>query len=79
MRDGDPSISISPEADTFVAAGAPTTNFGTPDYADTYGGQNPSCVLASAPAYTLMRFDLSAIPLGAEISHVELDTTTRAG
>ena len=26
-----------------------------------------------------MRFDLSAIPLGAKISHVELDTTTRAG
>ena len=33
----------------------------------------------SSPAYTLMRFDLSAIPAGAHITHVELDTTTRAG
>ena len=73
------SVSIPPEADTFVSNDAPTTNFGTQDFADTYGGFNSNCVPLSSPAYTLMRFDLSAIPAGAHITHVELDTTTRAG
>ena len=73
------TLSIAPEADTFVSNGAPTVNYGTQDYADTYGGFSPSCVPLSAPAYTLMRFDLSSIPAGATITHVELDTTTRAG
>ena len=73
------SLSIAPEADTFVSDGAPTTNYGTQDFADTYGGFSQSCVPLSAPAYTLMRFDLSSIPAGATITHVELDTTTRAG
>jgi Tol biopolymer transport system component len=73
------SLSIAPEADTFVSDGAPTANYGTTDYADTYGGFSASCVPLSAPAYTLMRFDLSSIPAGATITHAELVTTTRAG
>ena len=73
------SVAIEPEADTYVALGAPTANFGTLDYADTYGGHSTSCVLANDTSYTLMRFDLAAIPSGAQITHVELDTTTRAG
>jgi CSLREA domain-containing protein len=73
------TLSIAPEADTFVSNGAPTVNYGTQDYADTYGGFSPVCVPLSAPAYTLMRFDLSSIPAGAMVTNVELDTTTRAG
>ena len=73
------TLTIAPEADTFVSNGAPTTNFGTQDFADTYGGFSPSCVPLSAPAYTLMRFDLSSIPAGAMITDAELHTTTRAG
>jgi CSLREA domain-containing protein len=73
------TLSIAPEADTFVSNSAPTVNYGTQDYADTYGGFSPSCVPLSAPAYTLMRFDLSSIPAGAMVTNVELDTTTRAG
>ena len=73
------SVTIAPEADTFVALGAPGTNFGTADYADTFGGHNPACVLANDTSYTLLRFDLSAIPAGSVITGVELDTTTRAG
>lgn len=73
------TLTIAPEADTFVSNGAPTTNYGLEDYADTYGGFSPSCVPLSAPAYTLMRFDLSSIPAGAMITDAELHTTTRAG
>ena len=76
---GGTTITIAPEADTYVAAGAPSTNFSTLDYSDVYGGKNPSCVLANGTSYTLMRFDLSAIPAGMTITNVELDTTTRAG
>ncbi len=78
------TIKLFPEADTFVSAGTPDTNFnsagGAPrDYVDTYGGFNPSCVPYNAPAYGLLRFDLDAIPDGAVISDARIVTTTRAG
>ncbi len=73
------TVTLTPVADTFVAAGAPTTNFGSLDYADVYGGSNPGCVLANGTSYTLMRFNLSAIPAGATITDARLETTTRAG
>ncbi len=77
-------IKIFPEADTFVSAGSPDTNFnsdgGVPrDYFDTYGGFTTSCVPYNAPAYGLLRFDLDAIPDGAVISDARIVTTTRAG
>jgi CSLREA domain-containing protein len=73
------TVSLEPVADTFVAKGAPDSNFGTLDYADVYGGANPSCVLAQGRSYTLMRFDLSSIPAGAVITDARLEATTRAG
>ena len=77
---GTGTVTIPPEADTYVASGAPTTNFGTLGVADVYGGIGAhGCVLATGTSYTLMRFDLSSIPAGASISDVELETTTRAG
>ena len=76
---GSGTVQIEPEADAFVAKGAPTTNFGSLDYADVYGGANPSCVLANGRSYTLMRFDLSSIPDDVPITNARLETTTRAG
>ena len=76
--DGGTEIVIAPEADTFVTEGAVENNYGTLDYADVYGGRAFFRSL-SAPVYTLMRFDLSAIPAGATITDVRLETTTRAG
>ncbi len=76
---GGTTITIPPQADTFVDAAQPTTNFGTADYSDTFGGTNTSCVLADGTSYTLMRFDLSSIPANATVTDVRLDTTTRAG
>ncbi len=72
-------VQIEPVADTFVAKGAPDANFGDKTYADVYGGGNTSCVLANGRSYTLMRFDLSAIPTGVTITDARLETTTRAG
>jgi Tol biopolymer transport system component len=73
------TITIAPEADTYVSGSSPAANFGTDDHFDTYGGFNPNCVPHTAPAYGLLRFDLSAIPPGSVISDVRLVTTTRAG
>ena len=73
------TITIAPEADTYVSATQPTTNFGTDDFFDTYGGFSASCVPHSAPAYGLLRFDLSAIPPGSVIADARIVTTTRAG
>ena len=74
------TVSIAPEADTFVDANQPGENFGTLDYSDVYGGSNPAgCVLADGMSYTLMRFDLSSLPAGATIVDAQLQTTTRAG
>jgi WD40-like Beta Propeller Repeat/Right handed beta helix region len=76
----DTTVSIAPEADTFVDAAQPGENFDTLDYSDVYGGSAPAgCVLADGMSYTLMRFDLSAIPAGATIVDAQLQTTTRAG
>ena len=74
------TVSIAPEADTFVDANQPGENFDTLDYSDVYGGSNPAgCVLADGMSYTLMRFDLSSLPAGATIVDAQLQTTTRAG
>ena len=74
------TVSIAPEADTFVDANQPGENFDTLDYSDVYGGSNPGvCVLADGMSYTLMRFDLSSLPAGATIVNAQLQTTTRAG
>jgi Tol biopolymer transport system component len=73
------TITIAPEADTYVSGTLPTTNFGTDDHFDSYGGFNATCVPHSAPAYGLLRFDLSAIPPGSVISDARIVTTTRAG
>ena len=73
------TITIAPEADTYVSGSLPGTNFGTDDHFDTYGGFSTACVPHNAPAYGLLRFDLSAIPAGSLISDASIVTTTRAG
>ena len=73
------TITIAPEADTYVSQAEPETNFGADDHFDTYGGFSTACVPHSAPAYGLLRFDLSAIPAGSVISAARIVTTTRAG
>src|SRR5262249_27754690 len=72
-------VTIAPEADATVAQGAPDTNFGTLDYSDTYGGANPFCLASDVQSrsYTLLRFDLSSIPAGTTVAHVQLQMTSR--
>src|SRR4051794_27841534 len=48
---------LSPSGDTFVSAGAPTTNFSTADHIDTYGGTTLENDPYDAPVYGLLNFD----------------------
>jgi len=75
------TVAIVPEADTYVSASQPGVNLGSADHFDTYGGSSASCVPHSAPAYGLLRFDVSSvsIPAGWVISDARIVMTTRAG
>jgi WD40-like Beta Propeller Repeat/Right handed beta helix region/Periplasmic copper-binding protein (NosD) len=73
------SVTLNPVADAMVDAAHPNTNFGSTDYADVYGGTNPSNMLADGQSYALLRFNLAPIPAGATITNVELHMTSRAG
>ncbi len=79
-------ISLTPVADAFVSAQAPSVNFGAQDYLDVFGGTNPSCTSTpdrlggfTGQAYGLLKFDLSSIPAGAVVTGASLKMTTRAG
>jgi len=72
------TVTLEPVADTYVSGSQPTTSFGTAGYFDTYGGFSASCVPHSAPAYGLLRFDLSSLPAG-EITDAKIVLTSRAG
>ena len=78
------TITIEPEADTFVSGTSPGTNFGATDYFDTYGGFSSSCV--SPPVQPLSARPTACcastsrrIPAGAVISDARIVATTRAG
>ena len=80
------AMSLTPVADTFVSGQDPAVNFGTRNNVDVYGGSSPSCTITpdragglTAPAYGLLKFDLSSIPAGAVVTGASLKMTTRAG
>ncbi|HEX7222348.1 MAG TPA: DNRLRE domain-containing protein, partial [Candidatus Limnocylindrales bacterium] len=75
---GETVVTLVPEADTYVDGAATTTNFGSADHFDTYGGFSSNCVPHTAPAYGLLRFDVSGLPSG-EIVDARLVLTSRAG
>jgi CSLREA domain-containing protein len=63
------SLVIVPEADTYVDAANPTTNFGTQPSFDTFGGDG---FARPGPQYGLLRFDLSSLPAGAVVTSARL-------
>jgi hypothetical protein len=76
------SVSLQPVADTVVAAGAPTTAFGSNAEMDVYGGTSPVCLppgMTPSPHYGLLKFDLSSVPDDAVITDVTLTLTSLSG
>ncbi len=81
-----PPISLTAIADTFVSQQEPTRNFGSAGYLDTYGGTQSTCTVTpdrpsgfTAPAYGLLKFDLSSIPAGAVVTGARVRLVSRAG
>ena len=72
------SITLTPEADTFVRASTPTASNGTKTSFDVHGGAS-SYGCGTGPAFGLLRFDLSAIPAGATITGATLRLTSFTG
>ena len=74
------TVTIAPEADTFVVGeeGLTTTNYGGFDYFDTYGGFTRNCEPWAAPAYSLLRFPLDAIPGGRQLMDARVRLVERA-
>ncbi|HVD25014.1 MAG TPA: DNRLRE domain-containing protein, partial [Gaiellaceae bacterium] len=71
-------VTLEPVADTYVSGTQPDATFGSADHFDTYGGFSASCVPHSAPAYGLLRFNLSTLPTG-QIADAKIVLTSRAG
>jgi Tol biopolymer transport system component len=71
---------ISPTADTFVSAANPTTNYGTADHIDSFGGTSGvNGPTEGGQDYGLLRFDLGAIPAGATITGAKIRLVSSAG
>jgi hypothetical protein len=73
------TLTFTADQDTFVSESSPSSNFGNTDYFDVYGGRNPNCVPFAAPAFGLLRFNLSALPADAEIASARVVLTSRNG
>ena len=65
------SITLTPEADTFVRASDPAAAHGLETSFDVHGGAS-SYGCGTGPAVGLLRFDLGAIPAGAVITGATL-------
>ena len=72
------SITLTPEADTFVRASDPTVPHGLETSFDVHGGAT-SYGCGIGPSVGLLRFDLSSIPAGATITNATLQLTSFAG
>lgn len=72
------SITLTPEADTFVRASDPAVAHGLDTSFDVHGGAS-SYGCGTGPAIGLLRFDLSAIPAGALITSATLRLSSFTG
>ena len=72
------SITLTPEADTFVRASGPNVSHGLKTFIDVHGGASPyGC--GTGPAVGLLRFDLGAVPAGATITGASLQLSSLTG
>ena len=82
LGSGLSQVEIVPEADAMLSRDFFAQNYGSDSTADVYGGSTLNCD-ATYPhenaMYTVMRFDLGAIPAGATITSARLSTFTQTG
>ena len=71
------SVTIAPEADTFVRSGDAVGHGGDATF-DVHGGAS-SYGCGTGPAFGLLRFDLDAIPAGATVTSATLELTSLSG
>ena len=71
------SVTIAPEADTFVRIGDAVAH-GADTTFDVHGGAS-SYGCGTGPAFGLLRFDLDAIPAGATVTSATLELTSLSG
>ncbi len=74
-----PIATLEPVADTFVRASDPDTAHGTETTFDVYAGASLYCDRGPGPAYGLLRFDLSSLPAGVNVTDARLDLTVDGG
>ena len=72
-------VTLEPVADTYVRAGDPDTAHGTETTFDVHAGANIYCGRGPGPAYGLLRFNLSSIPAGVQVTDARLDLTVAGG
>ena len=78
-RIAETTTTLEPVADTFVRAGDPDAAHGTDPTFDVYAGANLYCDRGPGPAYGLLRFDLSSLPAGVNVTGARLDLTVDGG
>ncbi|HKG10196.1 MAG TPA: Ig-like domain-containing protein [Gaiellaceae bacterium] len=72
-------VTLEPVADTYVRAGDPGTAHGAETTFDVYAGANSYCGRGPGPSYGLLRFALSSLPAGVQVTDARLDLTVAGG
>ncbi len=72
-------VTLEPVADTYVRASDPGTAHGTEATFDVHAGANIYCGRGPGPAYGLLRFNLSSLPAGVQVTDARLDLTVAGG
>jgi Tol biopolymer transport system component len=78
-RIAETTATLEPVADTFVRASDPNTPHGTATTFDVYAGASTYCSRGPGPAYGLLRFNLSSLPAGVQVTGARLDLTVDGG
>ena len=78
-RAAETIATLEPVADTFVRASDPDTPHGAETTFDVHAGASLYCGQGPGPAYGLLRFDLSSLPAGVQVTDARLDLTVVGG
>jgi Tol biopolymer transport system component len=72
-------VTLEPVADTYVRASDAEASHGTETTFDVHAGASIYCDRGPGPAYGLLRFDLSSLPAGVQVTDARLELTVAGG